>query len=83
MSLRKPSNCNYHQFAVAFPADATLTVQGAHDDTVEALDARTRALYLEGISNGSVVADCKETGRHDVCCGQPIAGHTIMEVSTG
>lgn len=65
--------------AVAFPADATLTVQGAHDATVAALDARTRALYLEGVSNAAPWSlTATETGVTLLSAADnPIEGHTI------
>lgn len=61
------------------PADATLTVQGAHDATVAALDARTRALYLEGISNAAPWSlTATETGVTLMSAADnPIEGHTI------
>ena len=71
--------------AVAFPADATLTVQGAHDATVAALDARTRALYLEGISNAAPWSlTATETGvTLTSAADNPISGHTITVSAPG
>ena len=67
------------------PADATLTVQGAHDATVAALDARTRALYLEGISNAAPWSlSATETGvTLTSAADNPIAGHTITVSAPG
>jgi len=71
--------------AVAFPADATLTVQGAHDDLVTALDARTRDLYLEGASNATPWAlNADETGVTLLSANDtPIEGHTITVSAPG
>ena len=67
------------------PADATLTVQGAHDATVAALDARTRALYLEGISNAAPWSlTATETGVTLMSAADnPIEGHTITVSAPG
>jgi len=67
------------------PPDATLTVQGAHDDLVAALDARTRALYLEGISNAAPWSlTATETGVTLMSAADnPIEGHTITVSAPG
>jgi len=67
------------------PADATLTVQGAHDATVAALDARTRALYLEGISNAAPWSlTATATGVTLMSAADnPIEGHTITVSAPG
>ena len=67
------------------PADATLTVQGAHDDLVTALDARTRALYLEGASYATPwTLNADETGVTLLSANDtPIDGHTITVSAPG
>ena len=67
------------------PADATLTVQGAHGALVTALDARTRSLYLEGASNAapwSLNADANGVTLLSAS-DNPIEGHTITVTAPG
>ncbi|NBS31215.1 MAG: hypothetical protein EBS76_12005, partial [Actinobacteria bacterium] len=67
------------------PADATLTVPGAHDSLVQALDLRTRALYLEGISYAAPwsLAATATGVTLTSAANTPIEGHVITVTAPG